>query len=637
MATLLAAVLTLTIEDHATMPVPSAPQLSPDASRIAYVVTRADLARNVYDPDVWLIDADGGNNRQITQSPRSDNHPRWSPDGKTIAFLSDRDGVASIYLISIAGGEAAKLTSEPAAIRDFAWSPDAKTIAFNRFDEAVPSTEARVVGEGRRYAHLYTIDVASKEVRRLTRGDFSIFDLDWSPDGTTIAFTRGPGLGLDEQYRTDIYTIPADGGEMRALVVRPGIDWKPAYAPDGKSIAFLSGGGVHDWLVDHKLSILTLADRTIRTIASAYGRTTEEPINWSTDSATIWFGGPLNTTAQLFRINAEGTGFTNVSNVEGVIQDAVVRSGRAAFIYQTLTTPPELWVSDLPSPFAPRRLTDINAGLRGRVLGETRLIRWKNPKDGMEIEGLLTLPVGYTPGRRVPLLTWIHGGPASTFDQRFLGYLGFIYAPQVLASRGFAVLRPNPRGTGGYGERFRQANRNDWAIMPLLDVYTGIDTVIAQGIADPKRLGLMGWSYGGFLTAWALGHGAERFRAFSIGAPVVDLLSFHGTSDIRDFIPFYFEGRRLDEWRAQSPLWHLKKIDAPVLIQHGENDERVPLSQGTMLYRILQELGVDVTMVIYPRTPHTPREPKLRIDAMRRNLEFFMRHVGTEPPSSPVR
>jgi dipeptidyl aminopeptidase/acylaminoacyl peptidase len=632
----LAAVLTLTIEDYATMPAPSQPQLAPDATTIAYTVTRGDLARNVYDSDIWIIGADGSNQRQLTRGPKADHSPRWSPDGKTIAFVSDRDGPAAIYRIAPGGGEAEKLTSEPTPIRDYGWSPDGRSIAFVRLDDATPSDGARVVGEGRRYAHLYSIDVASKEVRRLTQGSFSIFDFDWRPDGKEIAFTSGPGLGLDDQYRTDIFTVAAGGGEPRPLVVQPGIDWKPVWSPDGTSLAFRTAGGVHDWLVEHKLAVLTVATRTIRTIAGHYGRTTEEPLVWSDDGRTIWFGGPLDTTAQLFRVNADGSGLANVSHLEGVLDDPDVRNGRVAFIYQNLTTPPEVYVSDA-ARFAPRRLTGINDAYRDRALGETRLLRWKNPKDGLEIEGLLTLPVGYRPGKRVPLLTWIHGGPASAFDQRYLGYLAYIYAPQTLAANGFAILRPNPRGTGGYGERFRQANRSNWAEMPWLDVTSGIDAVIAQGIADPQRLGLMGWSYGGYLASWALGHGGERFKAFSIGAALVDLLSFHGTTDIRDFIPFYFEGRRLEAWREQSPLWHLKKIDAPVLIQHGEADERVPMSQGTMLYRTLQELGMDVSMVIYPRTPHTPREPKLRVDSMRRNLEFFTRHVAAAPPSSPGR
>ncbi len=628
----------LTIEDYATMPSISAPQLSPDASRIAYVLTRADLERNVYNADIWLIGADGKDNRQLTRSDKSENHPRWSPDGKTLAFLSDRDGATAIYLLDPSGGEAAKLTGEPTSIRDFVWSPDGQAIGFLRIDEgAQPKAgEARVVGEDRRYVHLYTIDVASKEVRRLTHGDFSIWDFDWSPDGSTIAFTRGPGTALDDYYRTDIYTVPAAGGDARPLIVQPGIEHAPTYSPDGKTIAFLSAGGVHDWLIEHKLYVIPATGGAPRNIGNAYDRTPDS-ILWSADSRTIWFGGVFNTTSQIFRINADGSGFTNVSNVEGVLDDPDVRGSRTAFVYQTLTSPPELYVSDT-ARFAPRRLTDINAAYRDRQLGETRLIRWKNPKDGLEIEGLLTLPAGYKAGTKVPLLTFVHGGPASHFDQQFLGYLGYLYAPQVLAARGYAILRPNPRGTGGYGEKFRQLNRVDWGGMDWADVNAGIDTLIAQGIADPQRMGIMGWSYGGFLTSWAIGHGGERFRAISIGAPVVDLLSFHGTTDIRDFIPHYFlpdpvleEMRHapmsLDILREHSPLWHLRKIDAPVLIQHGDADDRVPLSQGTMLYRLLDELGVNVTMVIYPHQPHTPREPKLRIDAMRRNVEFFTKNV----------
>jgi dipeptidyl aminopeptidase/acylaminoacyl peptidase len=197
-----------------------------------------------------------------------------------------------------------------------------------------------------------------------------------------------------------------------------------------------------------------------------------------------------------------------------------------------------------------------------------------------------------------------------------------VYAPHVMAAKGFAVLRPNPRGTGGYGRAFRVANAKDWGGLDWIDINAGIDRVIADGIADPQRLGLMGWSYGGFMASWALGH-SDRFRAVSVGAPVVDLLSFHGTTDIRAFIPSYFEGMPLELLRAHSPIWHLKKTKAKVLIQHGDADDRVPLSQGTMLYRQLDELGVDVTMVVYPRQPHVPREPKLRIDVARRNVEFF--------------
>jgi dipeptidyl aminopeptidase/acylaminoacyl peptidase len=430
-------------------------------------------------------------------------------------------------------------------------------------------------------------------------------------------------------------------------VVRSGIDARPIFSPDGKSVAFDSGGGIHDWLVERLLHVVTIADRSIRNVARDHGRIPEE-IFWSPDSRSLWFAGPWDITSQIFRVGADGIGYSNVSKCDCVISDSDVdaAAGRAVFVHQTLTSPPEIYIGDL-SKFAPRRLTLHAASYRDKQIGETRVLRWRNPKDGVEIEGLLTLPIGYEAGKRYPLLTFVHGGPASRFDKEFLGYLGFIHPVHVYAARGFAVLRPNPRGSGGYGETFRMANRNDWGGMDWIDVNAGIDSVIAQGIADPKRMGFMGWSYGGFLAAWAVGS-SDRFQAISIGAPIVDLLSFHGTTDIRDYLPHYFpeesslqEMRHaplsLEKLRAHSPLWNLKKTPAHVLIQHVEGDDRVPFSQGLMLYRVLDELGVDVTMVAYPGSGHTPREPRRRIDAGQRNVEFFTRYVMTPEPSSQAR
>lgn len=648
----------LTITDYATMPSVSSPRIAPDAKRIAYVVTVADLERSVYDSDVWLVDSAGARNVQLTRSKGDDQHPRWSPDGRRIAFLSDRDGRTAIWLIDPDGGEAEKLTSEKTAIRTFEWSPDGKSIAFTTVDppseeeekRAKERDDARVVGESRRHAHLHVIDVGTRNVRRLTNGPWSVLSFDWSPDGTSLAFTRAPGLGLDDLYRSDIWSVAVRSGDIRPVVVQPGIDRGPRFSPDGKWIAFTSGGGVHDWLVEHEICVVSATGGKPRRISAQYGRTPDE-IAWSADATAIWFEGPLDTTSQIFRVGRDGSGFANVSNVAGMIGDADFHAARGvvAFVHQSLTEPPEVAIATLrgkanerSAPLAITRLTHHNDAFRDRTLGQTRLIRWKNPKDGLEIDGFLTLPVGYEAGRRYPLLTFVHGGPASRFDQGFLGYLGHVYPTHVFAERGFAVFRPNPRGTGGYGEAFRKANRNDWGGMDWIDINAGIDELIAGGIADPERMGLMGWSYGGFMAAWAIGQ-SDRFRAISIGAPVVDLLSFHGTSDIRDFLPHYFSGPpqaegeppALDEMRhapldfellrAHSPIWNLKKTSAPVLIQHGEADDRVPLSQGTMLYRILEELGVDVTMVVYPRTPHVPREPKLRMDVARRNVDFFSR------------
>jgi dipeptidyl aminopeptidase/acylaminoacyl peptidase len=611
-ALLLAA--TLSVEDYATMPQVSAPHWSPDGKQIAYVVAKADLTKTIstYDSDLWLIDADGKNDRRLTYTASADFRPRWSPDGTRLAFLSDRGGRNAIYVLDPRGGEARLLANEPTPVRDFEWSPDGKQIAFTRIDEPRGEGEVRVVGENERALHLYLAEVESGKSRRLTNDKLTTFSFDWSPDGSEIAMARAKGIGLDALHSTDIQILSIRDGAIRPLVTRPGHDNTPRYSPDGKSIVFTSAGGVADWLVEFDLHVVPSAGGTPRKVSAAYDRT-PDGFMWAGDSRGIWIEGPFNASAQISRINADGTGFTKVLSEAG---DADVHGNRVAYVHQTFTSPPELYVDQ-------RQLTHHNDAYRNRELGETRIVRWKNPKDGLEIDGFLTLPVGYKSGR-VPLLTFVHGGPASRFDQGYLGYLGHIYAPQAMAAKGFAVLRPNPRGTGGYGRAFRAGNNKDWAGMDWLDINSGIDQLIAGGIADPQRLGLMGWSYGGFIASWALGH-SDRFKAISIGAPVVDLLSFHGTTDIRDFVPSYFGGMSPDLLRAHSPLWHLKKTNAKVLIQHGDADDRVPLSQGTMLYRMLDELGADVTMVVYPRTPHVPREPKLRMDVARRNVEFFSR------------
>jgi dipeptidyl aminopeptidase/acylaminoacyl peptidase len=637
--TLLLLAATLTVDDYVTMPSPSTPRVAPDGKRVAYVLTRADMTRGVYDSDIWLVDTDdaphpqplsprggekvaggrvrGARDIQLTRSPGVDNTPKWSPDGSTIAFLSDRDGRAAVWTLDLGGGEPRKLNAESTGVRDFEWSPDGTRIAFVMPDPAPPEDKdaPHVAGEPARQSHLYLADVATRAVRRLTSGPFTIAHLSWSPDGRRIAVDKLPGFGLDDYYRADLAIVNVEDGTITPLVTRPGLDATPRWSPDGKSIAFVSQGGVADWLVEQQLYVVPAAGGEPRVASATYDRTPDD-YGWMGDR--LWINGAWKTTTQLIP----------VSQVEGTLTDADVRGKTAAFIYQTVDAPPEVFIADVDR-FAMRQLTHHNDELRTRTLGRTRIIKWKNPKDGLEIEGLLTLPVGYKEGTKVPLLTFVHGGPASRFDQGFLGYLGHIYAPQALAARGFAVLRPNPRGTGGYGPAFRAANRNDWGGMDWLDINAGIDEVIRLGVADPDRLGLMGWSYGGFIAATSIGK-TERFKAISIGAPVVDLMSFHGTTDIRDFIPSYFRGLPPDLMRERSPLWHLRKPAAPVLIQHGEADERVPTSQGVMLYRRLQELGADVTLVTYPRTPHVPREPRLRLDVARRNVAFFTRALFRE-------
>jgi dipeptidyl aminopeptidase/acylaminoacyl peptidase len=267
-------------------------------------------------------------------------------------------------------------------------------------------------------------------------------------------------------------------------------------------------------------------------------------------------------------------------------------------------------------------------------VGRTEVRRWKAP-DGREIEGLLTLPVNYEPGKRYPLLLVIHGGPMGVWGQTFVAE-PTRYPIAAFAARGYAVLRGNPRGSSGYGKAFRYANFKDWGGGDYRDLMAGVDAMIRLGVADPDRLGVMGWSYGGFMTAWTVTQ-TQRFKAASVGAAVINLASFTATTDIPSFVPGYFGAEPWDDpelYRKHSPISHVKGVRTPTLIQHGEADERVPIGQGYELYNALKRQGCPVQMVAYPRTPHLANEPRLVLDIMRRNVGWFDRHVPAAAPSA---
>lgn len=623
----------LTVADYATVPLPSEPRLSPDGKRVVFVLRSADLDRSDYDTDLWLVGADGSNLFSLAHSSRSERMPRWSPDGGRIAFLSSRDGSMQIWSIDPDGGEASRLTEHPTGIHGFAWSPDGSRIAFIATEPESAEWRQRVearddafeVGSLVRHERLWTFDLGSGETEAIPTGPGSVLGFDWSPDGRSFVISRAIGSGLAERFTSDLYLVHE--GEVTPLVVQPGPDIEPRFSPDGEWIAFSTGRGRVDWAADHHLAVISSAGGPIEIRTADYQRHIETAF-WDVRSRELFFEGPWNLQSRLFRVR--GTRVAPLSDLGGYASDAhfLPSLDRVVFIHETLSAPPEVWISPI-SRFAPKELTSIQTWLRGRALAPTRIIRWENPDDGLEIEGILTLPLDYRDGERVPLLLFVHGGPSSYFTEQFLGYLHHVYPVHVFAARGFAVLRPNVRGSGAYGEPFRQANRADWGGADLRDAMAGVDFLVREGIADPECLGIMGWSYGGFLSAWAITR-TDRFRAASIGAPVTDLTAMEGTSDIPGFITSFFGTMPWTDdalMRSRSPIAHLARARTPVLIQHGVADERVPLSQGKMLHRALLDLGVPVTMVLYPRTPHVAREPKLRMDVMERNLWWFDRWI----------
>ena len=620
--------------------------LSPDGRRLAWVQIETNWDESRRNPDLWVVGLDGdGEPRRLTWDPALDASPSWSPDGSTIAFLSGRDGATQIHLLAYQGGESRAVTSEPTGVTSLRWLDD-DTLLFLRPDappdeqreRAEQRDDARVVGEWYPYQHLHRLELESGAVERLTEGRFHVSAFDASPSGQQIVLTVAPTPRVPDGFNTDLELLDLETGRRTKLVERAGTDGSGTFSPDGRMIAFLTADGVVDWAGEQHLAVVPAAGGPVRLLSKDTYDRRPRGFEWL-DDQRMAFDGPWNTQAQLFVLDVESRDYDALSSCECVIQGADFGQGRVAFVMESLTEPPEIFVSALDR-FAPRQISRANASLRDRPMGETRVISWKNPKDGLEIEGLLTLPVDYREGQSVPLLTFAHGGPASFFDVAFFGYLHFVYPPQMFATAGYAVLRPNPRGSGAYGEPFKQANRSDWGGMDYVDIQSGIDLLIEQGIADPDRLGFMGWSYGGFMTSWTITQ-TDRFKAASIGAPVTDLFSFQGSADIPGFIPSYFDGLPYGDtserarFDAHNPMSHVHEAKTPALVQHGDNDLRVPLFQGLIYYQALLDQGVPTEMVIYPRTGHVPTEPKLQLDTALRNLWWFERWIGGDDAPEP--
>ncbi len=625
-------------------------QVSPDGKRVVYAVRQAllDAGKSEYLTHIHLGNADGSGSIQLTQGDKSCDDPQWSPDGKWIAFGSTRAGKRNIWLIPPGGGEPAQLTHMKTAVTSFKWSPDSKSIAFTATDGPTPDEEkakkekndARVVDENIKMSRLYVVAATTKEKqtpRMLTKGDVNVVatgrgGYDWSPGSQTIAFTHSKTPRADDWTSAAISVVNVDGAVHRHEGSNTkSASFSPLFFPNGMGLAFISSDQPPTWAGTGRVGLTTrnLGDKVIRMPETfdGFGRYSEI-IGWSADNKRLFYTEANGTVTQIGQYS-KTISPEIVGKIDGVATGIHLNATRThfGFTLESLDKAPEAYISPVDR-FEPKVVSAVNAKLPKLPLGKTEVVRWKS-KDGLEIEGLLTYPANYEKGKRYPLLLNVHGGPMGVFTQTFVGSPGQ-YPIAAFSSRGYAVLRPNPRGSSGYGKKFRYANYNDWGGGDYQDLMSGVDHVIKMGVADENRLGIMGWSYGGFMTSWTITQ-TKRFKAASVGAGVTNLMSFTGTADIPSFLPDYFGGEFWDNpetYRKHSAMFNIKGVTTPTLIQHGERDERVPLSQGLELYNALKRQGCTTKMVIYPRTPHGIEEPRLLVDCMERNLEWFDRYVG---------
>jgi dipeptidyl aminopeptidase/acylaminoacyl peptidase len=621
---------------------------SPDGSKVLYTVREAVMTddRSEYVNQVWVCNADGSNHIQLTKNDKNSSNPKWSPDGKWIAFTSSRDGKNNLYLMSTMGGEAEKLTDVKSGVGNYDWSRDGKMIAFLMTDVASDKEEKNkkskndwyFLDEEVKQNRLFVLwlnekdSAGKKKQKQLVRENYNINAIGWSADGKGIAFSHGKTPEVNDNVYSDISLVTVASGDIKKIAFTGAGESNPLFSPDGKLIAYYCSTDPVDWAGARHAKVYSIADGKSWRLKA----TPDENggiAGWTSDGKNIIWAEANKTLNAVYILSSDGNTITEWNKNAKDLIGGVTLNNSSSHIGFTLQNPsqlPEAYISSIDN-FSPVKITNINADHAGKPLPKTELIKWKGP-DGKEIEGLLTYPINYKPGTKVPFILNVHGGPAGVFQQSCVAGNGGAYPIAAFAEMGYAVLRPNPRGSSGYGTEFRTANRADWGGKDFLDLMAGVDQVIKMGVADESKMGVMGWSYGGFMSSWIVGH-TDRFKAASIGAPVVDLSHQNLTDDIEGFLPSYFKTDPWNDWSLydkHSPLRFVQNVKTPVMLQHCEGDQRVPISNAIMFYNALRRRNVPVRMLAMPRQGHGPVEPTMVLKTMQTNVDWFEKQIGTK-------
>ena len=620
----------------------TAPVPSPDGRLTVWTETHPvmDGEKSESLTQVFLAHSDGSGRVQLTRGEKSSNAPAFATDSASVFFASDRSGKRNLYRIAIDGGEAEQITNWSGTLGTYAVSPNGKWIAFTARESDTADDFAkrakldfRVLDENPRNQSLWLAPVepdahGKRPVKQVAAGSYHIGAFDWSPDSRRIAYEARPTPDADDGRKSDIYEVEVETGAIRPLAATAAAESQPKYSPDGRYLAYVRSNQSAKRIDGSRIVLLTLADSKGRDLPVSPD---ESPTLAGWAGNRMIFSEGRGTRSVLYAMPVDGMPSAIFQPPSGTFGAAVTlnRAGtHAGMAIQSTVEPVEAYVTEV-SAIKPVRVSAANVDLPKQPVGETKVIRWKSSKDGAEIEGLLTLPVNYQPGKQVPLILNIHGGPAGAFAETFIGASG-LYPIASFAARGWAVLRANPRGSTNYGLPFRSSNVDDWGGGDYADLMSGVDAAIQMGFADPNRLAVMGWSYGGYMTNWVVSQ-TNRFKCAATGAGLSNLISMWGTNDIPSTLDDYFEGtwyEQPERYIKMSPLAHIGNAKTPTLILHGEADIRVPTSQGYEMYNALKRLGVPTEMVVYPRTPHGPQEPKFVLDIMHRHIDWVAKYLG---------
>ena len=667
----------VTIDDFFQIRDVSQPEMSPDGQWVAYAVRTRMLKEDKNEQRLWMISTRGGDAISMTAEGVSSSHPRWSPDGKYLAFLSTRNaGKPQVWLLNRLGGEAVVLTETVQGVNDFEWSPDSTRLVLvledpkpedietakekdKEKDKEKPAAKPKtpppfvidrlqfkqdIVGYlDHRRDHLYVFDVASKKTTQITSGDFDDNEPAWSPDGKSLAFSSNRSTpDPDRNYNSDIWVVAADnvarsggasqddkGAHLTQVTTNPGSDRAPSWSPDGKWIAYVTQIDVKDMIyATHHLAVSPAAGGEAKVLTLALDRSVRRP-RFSADGRSIYFVAEDDGTDNLCRIAVTGGEVARpIGGRLTVSWYSLGKDGAIAAQVGMTDRPDEIYLSngtDLT------RLTKTNDVLLSQLrLAKVDYVHFKS-KDGTPVSGYLYKPLDYTPGKKVPTLLNPHGGPVGQYSA------SFYHLAELYAANGYAVLLPNPRGSSGYGQKFCEAIFADWGNKDYQDDMAMVDYALAQGIADPDKLGVGGWSYGGMSTDFIIAQ-TTRFKAAISGAGIALLPTGFGHDQYQKdyFTELGYPWENKATWEKVSPFYRIKNITTPTLFMGGDVDWNVPIIGSEQMFQALKSLGRTTELVVYPGEHHGFTVPSHMKDRLERYLAWYAHYVKGDPtPARP--
>jgi len=626
----------LDVETFMEMESAGSPAISPDGKNIIFTRTWVDRPNDRSNSSLWITDFEGKRVRELTSGNWQDSSPAWSPDGRKIAFISDRDGTSQIQVLWLDTREVAQLTHVDNPPQSLAWSPDGKSLAFTMFiadekpvlkvelpprpkgakwaDPAIIIDRLSWRSDGRGplpkgYSQIFVIDAElGGTPRQVTSGDYSHGDPEWSADGQRIFFSgiRKPDAEYQEND-SEVYVVDLKTLEIKALTDRKGPDYGPVVSPDGKWIAYT---GYDDKDYTSHLSDMYLMDTAGGSKRTLCGHLPNSPgdIFWAEDGSGVYYLMAEKGESNFYFVSVDGKIRKVTSGVQYIAGLSVSRTGRAAAVVSTFYQPGAIATFTLLKPAEIKTIVDVNTDLLdGIKLGEVEEL-WYKSSDGWDIQGWLIKPAEFDPAKKYPLLLWIHGGPWAMYN------VAFNWEWQNFAAKGYAVLYTNPRGSTGYGQDFVNGIQHSYPGKDFDDLMAGVDTALAKGFIDKDNLFVCGGSGGGVLTAWIVGH-TDRFRAAVSMRPVINWHSFVGTTDghmwYRQFKKYPWEDPL--EYAVRSPLHYVANVTTPTMVMTGEADLRTPIGQSEEYYRALKLLKKDTLLVRMPEEYHGWRRPSHRL------------------------